>query len=141
LFTSKQNLSKFYWHNINDLKSPFIAFIQHTNFVDDYGKHVYYMGGYYPQDHKYFKAKDEVIYKEFFGYLKKMFPKFEAKEVEEKWVFKFKNAQHVSPCRDVACNVSTKFIHMNFAQIYPQDRGMNYAIRMAQEIIKKISFS
>lgn len=145
-FTSKQNLSKFYWHNINDLKAPFIAFIQHTNFVDDYGKHVYYVGGYYPQDHKYFKVKDEVIYKEFFGYLKKMFPKFEEKEVEEKFVFKFASAQHI-PLNLPPAVAGTLFdkegggqkvIHMNFAQIYPQDRGTNYAIRQAKEIVASL---
>jgi len=150
LFTSKQNLSKYYWHNINDLKAPFIAFIQHTNFVDDYGKHVYYMGGYYPSDHKYFKAKDEEIYKEFFGYLKKMFPKFEENEVEEKYIFKFKNAQHIPnpPSKPLSrlgghlplkMGEGQKVIHMNFAQIYPQDRGINYAIRQAKEVVKVIN--
>lgn len=162
-FTSKQNLSKFYWHNINDLKAPFIAFIQHSNFVNDYGKHVYYMGGYYPSNHKYFRVKDEIIYKEFFGYLKKMFKDFEEKEVEEKYIFKFKYAQHIPDKslltkRVPPTNVgeeeiysfdklnppslrATPFIkgdcpviHMNFAQIYPQDRGINYAIRQAKEV-------
>jgi protoporphyrinogen oxidase len=33
VFSSKQSLSKFYWHNINDAKSPFLAFIQHTNLM------------------------------------------------------------------------------------------------------------
>ena len=142
LFTSKQNLSKYYWHNINDLKAPFIAFIQHTNFVDDYGTNVYYMGGYYPQDHKYFKVKDEVIYKEFFEYLKKMFKDFEEKLVEEKYVFRFKYAQHIPNPLPSCVGLSPltkgeqkpKIIHMNFAQIYPQDRGINYAVKMAKEI-------
>jgi len=121
------------------------------------------MGGYYPSNHKYFRVKDEIIYKEFFGYLKKMFKDFEEKEVEEKYIFKFKYAQHIPDKslltkRVPPTNVgeeeiysfdklnppslrATPFIkgdcpviHMNFAQIYPQDRGINYAIRQAKEV-------
>ncbi|RLC34887.1 hypothetical protein DRH14_02055, partial [Candidatus Shapirobacteria bacterium] len=33
VFKSKQSLSDYYWHNINDSKSPFLAFIQHSNLV------------------------------------------------------------------------------------------------------------
>lgn len=141
VFTSKQKLSKYYWHNINDLRAPFVAFISQSNMTDDYGKYVYYMGGYYPQDHKYFKVEDEIIYKEFFGYLKKMFKDFDEKLVEKKWVFKFKNAQHIEtplPLRGLLPlkkGEHQKVVHMNFAQIYPQDRGMNYAIREAKKFV------
>lgn len=169
VFTSSQKLSTYYWHNINEATAPFVAFINHTNMVDDYGKNVYYMGGYYPQDHKYFKVKDEVIYKEFFGYLKKVFPEFEEKEINQKFVFKFKNAQHVNcppsqtplslrtsplvrgetqklkPLSPAAAGASPLekgrtpiIVHMNFAQIYPQDRGINYAIRMAKEVVTSL---
>jgi protoporphyrinogen oxidase len=143
VFTSKQKLSTYYWHNINEAKAPFVAFINHTNMVDDYCENVYYMGGYYPQDHKYFKVKDEVIYKEFFNYLKKIFPKFEEKEINQKFIFKFKNAQHIPLLENANFQFSNsnKVIHMNFAQIYPQDRGINYAIRMAKRILKNPSFS
>ncbi|NCC71477.1 FAD-binding protein [bacterium] len=32
-FSSGQKLSNYYWHNINDLQSPFLVFVQHTNLV------------------------------------------------------------------------------------------------------------
>ncbi len=137
IFTSKQNLSKYYWHNINDEKAPFVAFIQQTNMIDDYGSHVYYMGGYYPQDHKYFKVKDEIIYQEFFEYLKKIFKEFEAKEIEKRWIFKFPYAQHMPRFAGSSNNQiprSKYIIHMNFAQIYPQDRGINYAVKQSREL-------
>jgi protoporphyrinogen oxidase len=150
VFTSKQYLSKFYWHNINEEGAPFVAFINQTNMVDDYGKNVYYLGGYYPQNHRYFKVKDEIIYKEFFEYLKQIWPDFEEKEVVEKYIFKFKNAQHIpnplsKPLSPAVAGASPlekgrtpMVVHMNFAQIYPQDRGVNYAIRMAREIISSL---
>jgi len=164
VFTSNQYLSKFYWHNINEDGAPFVAFINQSNMVDDYGKNVYYLGGYYPQNHRYFKVKDEVIYKEFFGYLKKIFPEFEEKDIIDKFVFKFKYAQHMNcpplirgvPEGGGVCGIDnavqqiprppkadtpfdkgehSKIVHMNFAQIYPQDRGVNYAIRQARKVV------
>ncbi len=140
VFSSKQNLSKFYWHNINDTKSPFLAFIQHTNLVgtENYGdKNIYYMGTYLPQNHKYFTCKDALIEKDFFGYLKKIFPEFKEKEIEEKFVFKFKYAQHIvttnyqSSISNLQSN--NKVIQANFAMIYPEDRGVNYAVREGEK--------
>lgn len=141
VFSSKQNLSKFYWHNINDHKSPFLAFIQHTNLVGtkNYGgKNIYYMGTYLPQNHKYFTCKEGLIEKDFFDYLKKVFPEFSKGEIEEKFVFKFKYAQHI-----VDTNYqlriknyelkNQKIIYANFAQIYPEDRGINFAVREGEQ--------
>lgn len=140
VFSSTQNLSKFYWHNINDIKSPFLAFIQHTNLVgtENYsGKNIYYMGTYLPQNHKYFTCKDSLIEKDFFDYLKKIFPEFNEKEIEEKFVFRFKYAQHIVVTnykKQITRNKDGgKIIHANFAQIYPEDRGINYAVREGEK--------
>jgi protoporphyrinogen oxidase len=156
VFSLKQSISPYYWHNINDTKSPFLAFIQHTNLVDkkNYnGKNIYYLGTYLPQDHHYFKDDEEKIYEDFFNYLKRIFPEFDKKEIIEKYIFRFKYAQHIvgknyqprinppqsspSPFFDKTGrkNVSEeKIIHMNFAQIYPEDRGINYAVREAEKV-------
>jgi len=139
VFTSKQSLSKYYWHNINDTRSPFVAFIQHTNMIDkkNYsGKHVYYLGTYIPHDHKYFSRTDKEIYKEFFDYLKKVFPDFDKKLIDESFLFKFKNAQHIV-CRNYKVpsqKVSKNVYQANFAQIYPEDRGTNFAVREGEKV-------
>lgn len=143
VFSSDQKLSNYYWHNINDLQSPFLVFVQHTNLVpkDNYsGKYIYYMGTYLPQDHNLFKFSDDKDKEIFFDYLKKIFSKFEIKMVRESFVFKFKNAQHVvdldyknkipkykTPIRNVYL--------ANFSQIYPEDRGLNFAVKEANKII------
>lgn len=140
IFSSTQNLSKFYWHNINDTKSPFLALIQHSNLIgtENYGgKNIYYMGTYLPQNHKYFTCKDSLIEKDFFDYLKKIFPEFNEKEIEEKFVFRFKYAQHIVVTnykKQITRNKDGgKIIHANFAQIYPEDRGINYAVREGEK--------
>lgn len=143
VFSSDQSLSKYYWHNINDLNSPFVALIQHTNLIDkeNYnGKHVYYLGTYVPQDHKYFKIYDEEIEREFFDYLKKIKPEFDEKQILEKKVFRFKNAQHIVThnYKIPEYKIGKNLYQLSFAQIYPEDRGINFAVREAKKLAKLI---
>lgn len=131
VFTSKQSLSPYYWHNINDTKSPFLAFIQHTNLVDkkQYGnKYVYYMGTYLPNE-EIGENTDK-----FFDYLKKIYPEF--KGPDEKWVFRFKNAQHIvtTDYKVPGYKVGKNLYQANFAQIFPEDRGTNFAVREGEKI-------
>ena len=143
VFSSKQNLSKFYWHNINDADSPFIAFIQHTNLVGTKkynSKNVYYLGTYVPQDHEFLKMDEKALIKQWFDYLKKIFPEFDRNQAKNISVFRFKSAQHIVKTNYVkpVYKVSKKVYKMNFAQIYPEDRGMNYAIKEAKKLVKVI---
>jgi len=139
VFSSAQNLSKFYWHNINDVKSPFVAFIQHTNLVPSteyQGKSIYYLGAYLPQNHRYFDVEDKVIWQEFFSYIKKIFPDFDEKQISEKYIFKFKSAQHIVTRNYQPKNLNNKIINVNFANIYPEDRGINLAVREGEKNAK-----
>ncbi|MBP9818098.1 NAD(P)/FAD-dependent oxidoreductase [Candidatus Shapirobacteria bacterium] len=141
VFTSKQSLSKFYWHNINDTKSPFLCFIQHTNLIDknNYGgKNVYYLGVYVPHEHRNFGEKEELIVGEWFDYLKKIVPTFDKKMVEDKWLFRLKNAQHIvsSKYKVPSAKLGKNIFQANFAMIYPEDRGTNFAVREGEKIAK-----
>jgi protoporphyrinogen oxidase len=142
VFSSEQSLSKYYWHNINDTSFPFLVFIQHTNLIpkEEYGgNHLYYIGAYVPHDHKYFSIGDEELKTLWYGYLKKIFPHFDESKIIENNIFKFKHAQHIvdteyenkipeykTPIRGVYLS--------NFSQIYPEDRGTNYAVREGNKI-------
>ena len=156
VFTSSQSLSPYYWHNINDIKSPFLCFIQHTNLIDKKkygGKNVYYLGTYIPNEGGLMAKSDEQIKKLFFDYLKIIFPKFDEKLVEESWVWKFRNAQHVvttnyqiPELNPSALRVSpldrgdeNKIFQANFAMIYPEDRGTNFAVREGEKVAEIIT--
>jgi protoporphyrinogen oxidase len=135
VFTSEQSLSPYYWHNINDVHSPFLCFIQHTNLVDkkNYGgKNVYYLGAY---------GDPKQNVNNWFKYLKKIFPEFEEKLVEEKQVFRFDKAQHVADIKYKIPNSKLKknVYVANFAQIYPEDRGINFAVREGEKISKLLT--
>lgn len=137
IFSSNQSLSKYYWHNINDLESPFLVFIQHTNLIpkSEYSnKDVYYIGSYVPHDHKYFEMNDVEIKSLWFENLRKIFPAFDEKQISELSVFKFKNAQHIVDTEyskkipDFKTPLANVYLS-NFSQIFPEDRGTNYAVR------------
>jgi len=137
VFTSKQSLSKFYWHNINDSQSPFLAFIQHTNLIDkaNYGgKHVYYLGYY---------GDENVNVDNWFDYLKKIFPKFDEKKVLQKWIFRFKNAQHIvsAKYKVPSARLGKNIYQSNFAQTYPEDRGTNFAVREGEKVARIVMSS
>lgn len=141
VFSSSQNLSKYYWHNINDKKSPFVVLIQHDNLLKDkryQEKHVYYLGAYLPHNHKYFKDSDEKIEKEFFSYLKKIIKNFNINEISQKKVFRFKYAQHIVTKNYKAADykLSKNKYRLSFAQVYPGDRGINFAVKEADKLIK-----
>ncbi|MDD4785340.1 MAG: FAD-dependent oxidoreductase [Candidatus Shapirobacteria bacterium] len=143
VFSSTQSLSKYYWHNINDLKSPFLVLVQHTNLMGNKNyndKNIYYLGTYVPQDHKYFKISDKEIEKEFFDYLKKIKPEFDEKQIRERKIFRMKNAQHivVLSYKVPSYKVNKNYYQLNFAQIYPEDRGINFAVKEARKLIKMI---
>jgi len=142
VFSYPESLSKYYWHNINDTTFPFLVFIEHTNLVDksNYNNNsIYYIGTYVPHDHKYFNMEESEIKEEWYSYLKKIFPKFDSAKIIENNVFKFKYAQHIvdtdyenkipeykTPLRGVYLS--------NFSQIYPEDRGTNYAVREGNKV-------
>ncbi len=143
---SSQNLSQYYWHNINDLNSPFLAFIQQTNLIDKKhyrGNHVYYLGSYLPQNHELFDKKEKEVEKIYLDYLKKIFPDFEAKKIKSINTFRFKTAQHLvtKGYKVPEYKLSDKVYRANFAQIYPEDRGTNFAVREGKKIAEMIQKS
>jgi len=143
VFSSKENLSPYYWHNINDPKSPFLAFIQHSNFIDKKkynNKHIYYLGNYLDHKDKHFKMSEQEIKNEWLSYLKNIYPNFNQKKIDEIKVFKFKNAQHLvdTNYQVPKYKINSKKYRLNFAQIYPQDRGMNFAIKEANKLVKTL---
>jgi protoporphyrinogen oxidase len=143
VFSSNKSLSDYYWHNINDLKSPFVALVQHTNLIKDgryNGKNIYYLGTYVPQDHGYFKISDEKIVEEFFNYLKKIYPEFDEKQVLEKKVIRAKYAQHIvtKNYKIPEYKIGKNLYQLNFAQIYPEDRGINFAVKEAKKLTEQL---
>ena len=142
IFASDQCLGDCYWVNVNEPDAPFLVFINHTRLVDKSfygGKNVYYLGAYLALEGKVFSLPDEELAKLWFGYLKKIFPAFEAARISERRVFRFRAAQHIVDTNyeekipDYKTPLPGVFLS-NFSQIFPEDRGTNFAVREGEKI-------
>jgi protoporphyrinogen oxidase len=137
VFVSDQDLAKQFWINMHEKDAPFLVCVQHTRLVGTEmygGKHVYYLGCYLPQDSPVFQEDEESLVTRWFAYLKTIFPDFNSCRVESRHVFRFNAAQHVvdtdylSKIPDYRTPVPGVYL-ANFSQIFPEDRGTNFAVR------------
>ncbi|HET9016651.1 MAG TPA: NAD(P)/FAD-dependent oxidoreductase [Thermomicrobiaceae bacterium] len=142
LLQSRYALSDIYWLNIGDPALPFTGIIEHTNFIgpEHYqGKHLIYVSKYVDHDHPYMTMDDAALFEEYVPYLKMVNPNFRPDWVERSWVFREYAAQPV-----ITLNYSTRVPEhrtplpglylANTAQIYPEDRGTNYSVRVGNTI-------
>ena len=144
VFVSDQEIGDQYWLNIHEEGAPFLLFINHSHLVgtDLYqGKHVYYIGCYHPHDSPVFAMDDDVLAEQWFAYLRTIYPHFEPTRVSERHVFKLKGAQHVVDTEyeekipDYATPIEGLFL-ANYSQIFPEDRGSNFAVREGVKIAR-----
>jgi len=138
-----QQLSKagYYWYNIpKDQGFPFLAVVEHTNYLSpDYfgGDHILYCGDYRDADHPYFEMTEEQILEEFLPPLKKINPEFDPSWVKKSWLHRTKYAQPV-PALDHSRHIppiQTPVEGLYFAsmsQVYPWDRGTNFAVEIGR---------
>jgi protoporphyrinogen oxidase len=131
-----------YWHNLpKEAGFPFLAMVEHTNFMspEDFGgEHIVYCGDYLPLDHEYFRLTKEELQRRFLPALPRINPEFQPSWVGKSWLFKTEYAQPVPliyHSRNIP-SVRTPLRGLYFAsmsQVYPWDRGTNYAVRLGRE--------
>lgn len=136
-----------YWLNICDTNSILMAVVEHTNFINKKhynNEHLVYIGHYLPLGHPYFsKSKNEIL-KLFDPYLKKLNKNYK-KELIDIEFFKASFAQPVMPvnyAKKILLNITPleNVFLANMEQIYPWDRGTNYAVEMGEKIANLINY-
>jgi protoporphyrinogen oxidase len=147
LETKKPLLKNTYWLNLTDIKAPFLVAVQHTNFIssDRYNNHhLLYLGNYFPSDHPNLKLNADQTLRSFTPYLKKINSNFFDQKIISKHLFTLPHAQPIVTL-DYPAKISPiqttnpRFFQANQFQIYPQDRGVNYAIKLGFQAAKIIS--
>ena len=142
----KKPFMKFYWLNNGNKDIPFGGLIEHTNFIDKKyydNKHVLYISNYmYENDPLYSISKNE-LFKKYVPMLKTINQDFDPKNVERIEVFKERYAQPIITKNYSKIIPNFKIQEENIfiasmPQIYPEDRGLNYAIRLGIEVAKQI---
>jgi protoporphyrinogen oxidase len=142
-------LSSTYWLNVNDPSFPFVGVIEHTNFerADTYGgRHIVYLSKYLPHTDKLYEmSKDEFL--EFsIPYLQKMFPAFRRDWIMKHHLWRARWSQpvverHYSSLIPSETTPYEKLLISSMAQIYPEDRGTNYAIRAGKKVARNLKES
>jgi protoporphyrinogen oxidase len=132
-----RSLSDTYWLNVNDPGFPFVGVIEHTNFdpPQNYkGKHLVFVSRYLATQDPVWGYSDEQYLDFAIEHLQRMFPEMKRSWILDAKVWRAEYAQPVTE-RDYSTYVpgtATPFTNAmisTMAQIYPEDRGTNYAIR------------
>ena len=142
----KHSLSETYWLNVNDPGFPFVGVIEHTNFdlPENYkGSRIAFLSRYLAVEDPVWSYSDEQYVDFALEHLNRMFPKMDRSWLLEHRVWRAEFAQPVTernyskyvPGRETP--FENAFIS-TMAQIYPEDRGTNYAIREGRAVAKSI---
>jgi protoporphyrinogen oxidase len=140
-------LTSVYWLNVNDPGYPFMALVEHTNYMppSSYGgRHLVYLGNYRPMDDPLMSAAHDTVLGEFLQHLERLNPAFERSWVTGAWSFAAPFAQpivtvdyhdHIPPFETPIPNLFVA----NMFQVYPHDRGQNYSIALADRLVSHIA--
>ena len=141
-----RSLSDTYWLNVNDPGFPFVAVIEHTNFepASSYaGRHIVYLSKYTPADSAIYRMSTDELLAFAIPHIARMFPRFEPGWVKRQHAWHARYAQPIVAKHYSALNppretpLANLFI-ASMAQIYPEDRGTNYAVREGRKIGREL---
>ncbi len=135
-------LSRHYWTYVGDRSIPFLGIIEHTNFIpaENYGGgHIVYLTNYLERDSRMYQMSAEELYREYLPHLKRINPEFDESWVQEYHHHKVDAAQpivtpgYADTIPDHRTPIAGLYL-ANTTQIYPEDRGTNYSVRMGRQV-------
>lgn len=135
-------LGSTYWTNVNDPGFPYVGVIEHTNFEDaaSYGgRHIVYLSKYLPKTDALYQMTDDRVLAFSLPHLQRMFPAFQPSWVQRFHVWRADWAQpvverHYSRLIPPEEGLLPGLYLASMAQIYPEDRGTNHAVREGRRI-------
>ena len=135
-----------YWMSIADADLPFVALIEHTNMIDKSlygGNHILYISNYPDRESDLYKSTPEELLEVFLPHLRKINPDFDRSWILEYHHHKLDGAQPI-----IGVNYSERIpdhrtpiknLYLaNTTQIYPEDRGTNYSVRMGRLVARMV---
>jgi len=141
-----RRLSSHYWINIGETSFPFLVVGEQSNlFGLEYyhGKSVVYLGNYLPDGDRRLSMNSAQLLDLYLPYLKKINPEFEKSWVDKAINFVGPFAQPVVAIdyKDKIPSFETPLKNLylaTMAQVYPWDRGTNYAVKLAKDLTGKL---
>jgi len=134
-----------YWLSICEAQAPIMAVVEHTNFMDKKhynNEHLVYLGNYLSTSHPYYSMTEKEIMEVFHPFLEELHPGYK-KDLIGIDVFKTPFAQPIIPTNysKILPPFETPLQNVylaNIQQVYPWDRGTNYAIELGEKAAKSI---
>jgi protoporphyrinogen oxidase len=139
-------LSSFYWTNVADRDLPFVGLIEHTNFIDRErygGRRFLYVANYLPAGHELLGLSAEQLLSRYEAGLRRVNLAFSPAWVRGMWLHREPAAQplvtvgyaeRIPPLQTPVPGL----VLANTTQIYPEDRGTNYAVRLGDDAARAL---
>jgi protoporphyrinogen oxidase len=132
--------------NIADDELPFVGLIEHTNFIERErygGRRFLYVANYLERGHPMLELELEELLDLYEPGLRKVNPDFSRSWIKERWLFREPAAQPIVTLgyRERMPPLDTGvpgLILANTTQIYPEDRGTNYSVRLADQAVEAL---
>lgn len=133
-----------YWVNLPKSVFPFLALVEHTNYIDRAhygGDHIVYLGDYLDEDHPYFRMSKDELLAAYLPHVRRINPAFDATWVRKSWLFRQREAQPFTPLNHSQAIPPLRtpcpgLYVAGMSQVYPWDRGTNYAVELGHEVAK-----
>jgi protoporphyrinogen oxidase len=137
-----RQFSPFYWTNVADPQVPFLGLIEQTNFVDprEYGgRRFLYVANYVAPGDRLLDLDADELLAAYEPALRRMNQSYDSSWVRAKWIFREPDAQPIVTVgyRERIPPLETGvpgLLLANTTQIFPEDRGTNYAVRLGEEV-------
>jgi protoporphyrinogen oxidase len=140
---------RFYWTNVADRELPFIGLIEHTNFIEPErygGRRFLYVANYLDQEDPLLALDPDELLEHYTPGLRTVNPEFSSDWVRQRWLFREPAAQPVVRAgyvnRIPALDTGVPgLVLANTMQIYPEDRGTNYSVRLGAQAASALESS
>jgi protoporphyrinogen oxidase len=141
-----RRVTPYYWTNVAEPGVPFVGLIEHTNFVEPErydGRRFLYVANYLPHGDPLLELDAEALLARYEPGLRLANPAWERGWVRGLWRFTEPAAQpivtvgyrgRIPPLETGAPGL----LLANTTQIYPEDRGTNYAVRLGDEAARAV---
>jgi protoporphyrinogen oxidase len=141
-----RQVTPYYWINVAEPGVPFVGLIEHTNFVEPErygGRRFLYVANYLPRGHELLGLDAEALLERYAAGLRLANPAWDRSWVRRAWRFAEPAAQPIVTVgyRDRIPPLQTGvpgLVLANTTQIYPEDRGTNYAVRLGDEAARAV---
>lgn len=130
-----------YWLNICDAKFPITSIIEHTNFIEKKyynNEHLVYLGNYLPYNHPFMRMDKKDLLKIYDVLLTKINKTYRS-DIIDTYLFSVPFAQPIIPINYSKLippfKTPLKNVYLaNIQQVYPWDRGTNYAVELGEKV-------